>query len=135
MVNNKPYPLFDLVTVRGYVSSLKFALVTTKARHQYQDLEWTSQHIVELFELLDEDQHLLGNQIGMESDNGPLDCDHYCIKIVEMDRNDDYDPTTTDGKRLRRAAIRESCSVIYLKFSLDTCFDPEVGIVSIHLSS
>lgn len=135
MVNNRPTTLFDLVTVRKYVSAFQFAMVTTKASHQYQDLEWTSQHIVELFDLLDEDLHLLGNVFDMASENGPLDCDHYCIKIVEMDRDDEYDPSTTDGKRLRRASPRETGSVIYLKFSLDTDFDPEVGIVSIHLSS
>lgn len=134
MVNNHPVQsLFDLSDVRRFAKDKKFALVTKRARHRLQDLEWSSRHVVELFDLLNEG-HFQCIERGMQTDEGPLDCDSYCIRVIELDRLEEYDCNDPESRLLREATSRETATPFYIKFSFDTHLDPEIAIVSIHIS-
>lgn len=139
MVNNQRTithsPQYDLQTVKLAIAGRKFEFVTRKARNDVRNFGWNSEHIIQLFAAL-QAKHYDRSSFPNQSEIGNLYCDQYVIKIIELDRQDDY----IEGSPLIREASRHDDShdiqEIFLKFALEfDAEDSQVPIVSIHLAS
>ena len=115
------------------VANRNFELITRNARRDYGNLAWTTQHIIELVGLLIVEHHFIGSPSDQITEWDLLDCDQYRIRIIELDRLEDYDPSSS-APLMREARDYEASLEIFVKLSLDTDCEPAVGIISIHQS-
>lgn len=125
-------PLHDLDLAKNLVAQGEYELVTHKARNDSKNLGWGSRHHAAIFNLLDVDRHYSKSPRKQQSDWGYLDCDQYSIKIVELERDDDYEPSSPDEPPIREARRYEAGIECFVKFAIDTD-NPTVAIISLHV--
>lgn len=125
--------MYNLDDARDMVAAGDYELVTNSSRRDVKNLNWKSKHISAIFALLDENKHFKKSPKEQETDWGTLDCDQYRILLVELDRDEDYEPTSPDEPPIREARRYELGLECFVKFAIDQ-ENPAVGIVSIHQS-
>lgn len=125
-------PLHNLADAKILVEQGKYELVTHKARNDSKNLGWGSKHHAAIFNLLDVDRHYSKSPKDQKSSWGDLDCDQYSIRILELERNEDYEPSSPGEPPIREARRYEAGIECFVKFSIDPD-DPTVAIVSLHV--
>lgn len=127
-------PLYDIVIAKTLVAQGEYELVTGSARRDSKNLQWESKDHAAIFNLLDIDRHFIRSPTGQTTEWGPLDCDQYRINVVELDRVEDYKPSSPDEPPIREARSKYEQSLeCFVKFAIDPV-NPSVAVVSIHQS-